>query len=1305
MQVSLPHAMWVNARRSSSSSSISPSVSLTDCAVDLSTSVDCNIIRLGLGNLRKHGALDLSLARVHSVGRAADVTSSRVFQPDLINHHLEYQRDDTQSPDEVAKRPQIKNARVSAAEQELVSNGITSKKRPSDSSKPNIPGNSVVLSDFDPGNNLESYQVPVVTTDKLQPYPPGFITIVKEGPAHEVSSSVLLASIEQELEALKSPQHINSSMASNEEIHLDAVDHHGTEIKVCHCRIALEERLHATVKGCLELKHQVELADSKCARWEKEAGESSECVAKLRTKVSELEIELAARNASLHGLKAKVAQQFMENDDINERRRQFERDSKAQLAQLDSIKKSELWYREQLHLTQVERCTLQNQLMSTQEDVVRQAHELERLRSDLKRVQDQLKESEEKSLKEKQNFTMRLEKALAFSTHLPNHENPNKSQKVAEDHAVTELKQRVSDLELSLEASNSNLERSGTEIDRLVSRSLQLQRELSETKMRLQEDQDRLLAATKDRDKAEAALQERERALALLSQEHTTLSVKLECQARERADQDEALQTLTRNFTNVSSRFNAMRAETQRLREEAEARREETRAAQAERDAALARLDDAARREQTHTLTAKLQAEDRDAARGAREAQLEGEVRALREGLDSARGAHQRADNLHAENLQLAGRNDLLQAQVERLSALLQQNTGSGVREQDGAAQQAKVDQMQVEHAQLQVQLRGSGVQVEQLQAENSRLLSQVQKSTARLAELTQSLQVLETEMAELRQQLQVQQGQDGLVAQLRAENSLLQRDKHDLGARVDELSLWLDTMTQGMRLGAEGSTEERLRRLSTSPVHVEAVLDVPEDARGQLEVLRDANSELALHAAALQRKLDAVLDKATAATNGLATDAHATPDLLASSGKDLGKGEDLQTASKKDDVRGLLALLQVCLYRARETHRANGVHDGHGDHVIGEGLGEGADRQELACALDKLAASLEVLGLAHGGRPDALEALEERANRRDDMVRALLGRLKDQVLARKAAEDKLAALGVTNGKGPGLDHGLDHDCHACALNGGAPAAGEFGDSLSVAEHDAEREAERRRLEQEVCDLKANIAELHLQLFNERRDLSQLRKEVSSLRLGLDTANDMLDSNKVALGRSEAYGQVLKVSKEQLELRFEKEQRDHEDCRLRLEQLQEQLQEARAKDPLMESNIKALGYHLHQRSGEVRALQDRLALRDREHDALRVQMERQRAAARRDYEELQKELQQAQREFSEALRKMSSNVPDPVPCDEEGLSALIQESNRLSPAVLDDLKALLHNLKVELKSVERDVGVNIERTAAVVQHV
>lgn len=141
-----------------------------------------------------------------------------MFQPDLINHHLECQRDLSHCSEEVAERLETKNAQATV-EQDQVPNGITAKKRLSDVTKPNIPGNSVVLSDFNPGNNLESYQVPVVATDKLQPYPPGFITIVKEGPAHETPSSVLLASIERELELLESPQHKNNSsfMALNEE--------------------------------------------------------------------------------------------------------------------------------------------------------------------------------------------------------------------------------------------------------------------------------------------------------------------------------------------------------------------------------------------------------------------------------------------------------------------------------------------------------------------------------------------------------------------------------------------------------------------------------------------------------------------------------------------------------------------------------------------------------------------------------------------------------------------------------------------------------------------------------------------------------------------------------------------------------------------------------------------------------------------------------------------------------------------------------------------------------------------------------
>ena len=111
-------------------------------------------------------------------------------------------------------------------------------------------------------------------------------------------------------------------------------------------------------------------------------------------------------------------------------------------------------------------------------------------------------------------------------------------------------------------------------------------------------------------------------------------------------------------------------------------------------------------------------------------------------------------------------------------------------------------------------------------------------------------------------------------------------------------------------------------------------------------------------------------------------------------------------------------------------------------------------------------------------------------------------------------------------------------------------------------------------LEQELLGAQASIKELHLQLFNEKRDASQLRKEVASLRMGLDTANDMLDNTKTALGRSEAYSQVLQVSKEQLQVRLDKEQREHEDCRLRLEQLAEELRLARDKDPLLEGQLK-----------------------------------------------------------------------------------------------------------------------------------
>ncbi|KAK3910634.1 Golgin subfamily A member 3, partial [Frankliniella fusca] len=858
-------AMLLNGLKSSSGTSVNSSGSVTDSAGESTSSFDYNLLRSGTGFPRKHSGLDVSFPRVHSTGRAVvDGSSAKGTQPDLVYHHPQLQAK-LQTSDASSPR-NSKGIPPSITQNENSANDLAVLRRHSDTAvKLNIPGNSVIVRENNPLHPLEFIPPPVVTTDKLTPYPPGLITVVKEGPPHE-SPSAVIASIEKEFEALDCIELTDTGAMAPDETFSNGVEENGMEPRGCHCRLALEERLHATIKGCLQLQHEVELAHSKCARWEKEAGDAAENVSMLRARVAELEIEIAARNASLHGLKAKVAQQFMENDDVNERRRQFERDCKAQLAQLDSLKKSEQWYREQLHITQVERSDLQKELMALKERNVRQDHDVERLKSDLQHVKDQLQEAEEKSIKEKQNLTLRLEKAISFTNSPLRIDDTENSKQLVDDPVVLELKQRIADLELSSKASNKNLDHSREEIDRLLSRSLQLQRELSETKIKLQEEQDRCMSTSKDREKAEAELKERERVLSALSREHAELAVRLECQARERAEQEEALQTLTRNFTNVSARFNAMRAETQELRAGAEALRAEVRALQSERDGLLARLQEGARRDQANAVQARLEAGDREAARSAREAQLEHDVLGLREALDSARGAQQRADQLQAERDHLHALNDQLRAQVDRLSQLLQQNTGSKVRDHDDGpqlaqmAQLARMDQLCAENGELKAsvkrgeaqveELRGQLAELERLRADNRLLQEQAERSGARLAELSRTIEELEKAMGELQgrgdARAREQDGQaDGELAQLRRAN-------HDLTARVAELSQWLDTVTQGMRLGARSAG---LGHLTTSPVHVEAV-DPDADADEQLRALRDANDELAMYAAALQRRL-----------------------------------------------------------------------------------------------------------------------------------------------------------------------------------------------------------------------------------------------------------------------------------------------------------------------------------------------------------------------------------------------------------------------------------------------------------------
>jgi chromosome segregation ATPase len=76
--------------------------------------------------------------------------------------------------------------------------------------------------------------------------------------------------------------------------------------------------------------------------------------------------------------------------------------------------------------------------------------------------------------------------------------------------------------------------------------------------------------------------------------------------------------------------------------------------------------------------------------------------------------------------------------------------------------------------------------------------------------------------------------------------------------------------------------------------------------------------------------------------------------------------------------------------------------------------------------------------------------------------------------------------------------------------------------------------------------------------------------------MGLETANDMLDTKKVELGRTESMCCVLRSNVSHLKKQLEAEQQAHEDCKQEVEKLRESLEETRAKDPVLADQIKVL---------------------------------------------------------------------------------------------------------------------------------
>ena len=105
-----------------------------------------------------------------------------------------------------------------------------------------------------------------------------------------------------------------------------------------------------------------------------------------------------------------------------------------------------------------------------------------------------------------------------------------------------------------------------------------------------------------------------------------------------------------------------------------------------------------------------------------------------------------------------------------------------------------------------------------------------------------------------------------------------------------------------------------------------------------------------------------------------------------------------------------------------------------------------------------------------------------------------------------------------------------------------------------------------------LCSGNCNLNKF--QIFNERCETSQLRKQVASLQMGLDTANDMLDSKKVELGRAESLCCVLRTNISHIQKQLDNEQQTHEDCKQEIERLKTCLEDSKAKDPLLADQIK-----------------------------------------------------------------------------------------------------------------------------------
>ncbi|KAI8749280.1 golgin subfamily A member 3 [Biomphalaria glabrata] len=309
---------------------------------------------------------------------------------------------------------------------------------------------------------------------------------------------------------------------------------------------------------------------------------AQESSSKLQVRSQEMRDEIRAKDMNVQALKNKIAELYVEVQMTIQAKMEADTEARTSRNDLVSLVKAKEWYQEQLQLAHDVRSKLQRELTILQGQTVSHGTIVERLKSESARLRQQLAETQQRALKDKELLARHLE---AIQSDMTEREAAfleiQRERKLYEDtfnyqvltaeeekSRLTMLQQATQDLEAQLDRAHNEAKRRHEELLSMENGQMDVMKRLAvaektlgEKESTLEEMEQKLIQMESQLQVVMSDLTKKDSEILALKEDKATTEIALKSALQEKASVDKALDVLKADMGKVELSFKQMKQE------------------------------------------------------------------------------------------------------------------------------------------------------------------------------------------------------------------------------------------------------------------------------------------------------------------------------------------------------------------------------------------------------------------------------------------------------------------------------------------------------------------------------------------------------------------------------------------------------------------------------------------------------------------------------------------------------------------------------------------------------------------------